>query len=171
MSELSKLFERAREKIVERGLPIIEEERTRLPLYVSVREFPIRYIIGISRIMRFFEGLREGKIYAVHCTKCGETFFPPRADCPSCLTSEMEWFPLSGEGELLTYTVIYIKPLSFTHYKDYIVGIAQLKEGIKVLAWVNVESHEKLKPGMRVRLTTAIRKPEGLITYELIPSP
>lgn len=171
MSELSKLFERAQEKIRERGLPIIEEERTKLPLYVSLREFPIRYVIGVSKIMKFFEGLKEGRVYAVRCTKCSEIFFPPRADCPTCLTSEMEWLPLSGEGELLTYTVIYIKPLSFTHYKDYIVGIAQLKDGVKVLAWVNVENHEKLKPGMKVRLTTAIREPEGYITYELTPFP
>ncbi|MEM4534396.1 MAG: Zn-ribbon domain-containing OB-fold protein [Candidatus Korarchaeota archaeon] len=169
MSELHKIIEKAKEKVRESGLPIIEEERTKLPLYVSMRDFPIRYVIGVSRIKRFFDGLKEGKIYASRCLKCKEIFFPPRADCSSCLNSEMEWLPLSNEGELLTYTVIYVKPASFMHYKDYVVGIAELKEGVKVLAWVNIDDHKKLRQGMRVRVVPTIREPEGYVTYELVP--
>ncbi|NHV96684.1 MAG: Zn-ribbon domain-containing OB-fold protein [Thaumarchaeota archaeon] len=164
---MSDLFDKAKESIKKDGLPIVEEERSRLPLYISLREFPLRYQLGVSKLQKFFEGLKEGKVYATQCNVCRNKFFPPRADCPKCLTTNVNWMPLDPEGQLLTYTVIRVKPSSFAHYKDYVVGIAQLKEGIRVLAWVNVDDPEKIKPNMKVYLTTARREPEGYITYEL----
>jgi len=166
---VSDLFEKAKDSIKKLGLPIVEEERSHLPLYVSLREFPLRYQLGVSRIQKFFEGLKEGKIYATQCNICGNKFFPPRADCPKCLTSNINWIPLDPEGELLTYTVVSVKPSSFAHYKDYVVGIAQLKDGVKVLAWINIDDPRKIKPNMKVYLSTTRREPEGYITYELTP--
>jgi uncharacterized OB-fold protein len=168
---MSDPFEKAKDSIRRVGLPIVEEEKSRLPLYISLREFPLRYQLGVSKLQRFFEGLKEGKIYATRCNMCGSKFFPPRVDCPKCLTSDVNWIPLDPEGELLTYTVIYVKPPSFAHYKDYVVGVAQLKEGIRVLAWVNIDDPKKIKPNMKVYLTTTRREPEGYITYELVPKP
>lgn len=166
---MSELLEKARDSVKRGGLPIVEEERSHLPLYISLREFPLRYQLGVSRIQRFFEGLKEGKIYITQCNICGNRFFPPRADCPKCLNPNLNWIQLDPEGELLTYTVIYVKPQSFAHYKDYVVGIAQLKEGIRVLAWVNIDDPKKIKPNMKVHLTATSREPEGYITYELLP--
>lgn len=165
---MSGLFERTKENIRTKGFPIVEDERTSLPLYISLREFPIRYQIGVAKIQKFFEGLKEGKIYATQCNNCGEKFFPPRVDCPKCLNSNVNWVPINCEGELLTYTVINVKPPSFAHYKDYIIGIARLKDGLKVLAWVNLDDPKKLKLGMQLRLTVTKREPEGYITYELV---
>ncbi|MEM3730947.1 MAG: Zn-ribbon domain-containing OB-fold protein [Candidatus Bathyarchaeia archaeon] len=167
---MSELFEKAKKGVGEKGLPIVEDEKTKLPLYVSMRELPLRFQLGVSKVQRFFEGLREGKIFMTQCRNCGEKFFPPQADCPKCLESSMEWIPLSGEGELLTCTMIFVKPLSFSQYKDYIVGIAQMKEGVRVLAWLNIDDPTKIKPGMKVRLVTSKREPEGFITYEFVPS-
>jgi uncharacterized OB-fold protein len=82
----------------------------------------------------------------------------------------MDWIPLSGEGELLTCTVIFVKPSTYTHYKDYVVGIAKMNEGVRVLAWLKIDDPTKIKPKMKVRLTTVKREPEGFITYEFIPS-
>jgi len=166
---VSEQFRRAEENLKKTGFPIISDEKTVFPLYVSIRNFPIRYQIGIAKIQKFFEGLKEGKIYATQCKVCGVKYFPPRADCPKCLRSEIEWVVLDGEGQLLTYTQVFVKPSSFAHHKDYVVGIAQLKEGVRVLAWVNVDDLKKLKAGMKVRLTTTIREKDGVLTYELIP--
>ncbi|MEM3464001.1 MAG: Zn-ribbon domain-containing OB-fold protein [Candidatus Bathyarchaeia archaeon] len=167
---MSELIEKAKENIKNKGLPIVEDEKTLLPLYVDMREFPIRYQLGISKIRKFFDGLTEGKIYATQCEKCGEKFFPPRADCPKCLDSTIKWVPLNCEGELITHTIVYIKPPSFSHYKDYAIGIARLNDGLKVLAWINTDNPKELKPKTKVRLVTAKREPEGIITYELTPT-
>ena len=167
---MSNLGEIAKKVIEEKGLPLMEETKTKLPLYISVRELPLRFQFGISKIQKFFDGLREGKIYITQCKKCGEKFFPPQADCPKCLTSDMDWVPLSGEGELVTCTMIAVKPSTYAHYKDYIVGIAQMKEGVRVLAWLNVDDPGKIKPRMKVKLSVVKREPEGFLTYEFTPA-
>jgi uncharacterized protein len=167
---MSDLSENAKRSITEKGLPICEESKTKLPLYISMRELPLRFQFGVAKVEKFFEGLKEGKIYMTQCKNCGEKFFPPQADCPKCLESSMDWIPLSGEGELLTCTVIFVKPSTYTHYKDYVVGIAKMNEGVRVLAWLKIDDPTKIKPKMKVRLTTVKREPEGFITYEFIPS-
>jgi len=166
---MSNLGEIAKKSIEEKGLPLIEEAKTKLPVYISVRELPLRFQFGVAKVQKFFEGLKEGKIYMTQCKTCGEKYFPPQADCPKCLTSNMEWIPLSGEGELVTCTMICVKPSTYTHYRDYIVGIAKMKEGVKVLAWLKIDDPKKIKPKMKVKLTTTVREPEGFITYEFVP--
>lgn len=167
---MSELFEKAKNAVNEKGLPVIEDAKTKTPLYVSLRELPLRFQFGISKIQKFFEELKDGKIFMTRCKVCGEKFFPPQADCPECQASNMEWVELSGEGELLTCTMISVKPPTFAHYKDYVVGIAQMKEGVKVLAWLAVDDPKKVKPRMKVRLTTAKREPEGFIIYQFVPA-
>lgn len=166
---MSDIGEIAKKSIKEKGLPIIEERKTKQPLYVSMRELPLRFQFGTAKIQKFFEGLKEGKIYMTQCKKCGKKFFPPQADCPKCLQSDMDWVPLSGEGELLTCTMIVVKPSTYTHYDNYVVGIAEMEEGVRVLAWLDIDDPKKIKPKMKVRLTTTRREPEGFITYQFVP--
>jgi uncharacterized OB-fold protein len=167
---MSDLSENAKRGIAEKGLPICEESKTKLPLYISMRELPLRFQFGVAKVQKFFDGLREGKIYMTRCKNCGEEFFPPQADCPKCLESNMDWIPLSGEGELLTCTTIFVKPSTYTRYQDYVVGIAQMKEGVRVLAWLRIDDPKKIKPRMKVQLTTVKREPEGVVTYQFIPA-
>lgn len=148
------------------GIPIIREQKTNNPLWIDVRELTQRFMIPVGRISKFFEYLNKGKIIGTKCPKCGTLFFPPQDDCTKCKISGLNIVELSGEGELLTYTMITVKPLSFFHYPDYIVGIARLKEGINVLAWIN-EDLKDVKVGMKVKLHVVKREPEGYITYEL----
>lgn len=166
MSNLGEIAERS---IREKGLPLIEEAKTKLPLYVSVRELPLRFQFGTAKIQKFFEGLKAGKIYMTQCEKCGEKFFPPQADCPKCLESQMKWVDVGGEGELLTCTMIVIKPSTYSHYDNYVVGIAEMEEGVRVLAWLRIDDPGKIKPRMKVQLKTVKREPEGFLTYEFVP--
>jgi Predicted nucleic-acid-binding protein containing a Zn-ribbon len=151
------------------NLPIATDEKGQYSLWYDVREMRIRFSISVERIKRFFEGLREGKIYVTRCRRCGRYYFPPQADCPYCRASDMDWVEVSGEGELLTYTVINTKPLTFSHYPDYVVAIARMKEGFNVLAWLRIDDPRKVRVGMRVRLQIARREPEGYLTYEFVP--
>jgi len=106
------------------------------------RTLRITYNIPISKTLKFWEGIKEGKIYATKCKKCGKLYFPPVADCSACLSSEMEWVELSGEGELET----------FTHIIVWLVGVK--KKDVKV--------------GMKVKLMAKVT-PEGRLTYEFRP--
>lgn len=104
------------------------------------RPLNITYKIPISKTLKFWEGLKEGKIYATKCKKCGKLYFPPVADCSACFSSSLEWNELSGEGEIETFTHVIVKPASFSNEPPYTVAIARLKEGVRALAWlVNVK--------------------------------
>ena len=151
------------------GLPIVPDMRSGVAQWVDQRELILRYVVSVEKIRKFFDGLMSGKIYATKCRRCGNLYFPPQADCPFCKISDMEWVELSGEGELLTYTIIYTKPTSFSHYDDYAIGIARLREGINVTAWIKEKDPGKLRVGMRVKLVVKKREPENYLTYELEP--
>ena len=55
---MSELNENAKKSITEKGLPICEEMKTKLPLYISMRELPLRFQFGIAKVEKFFEGLK-----------------------------------------------------------------------------------------------------------------
>ncbi|MGB9740339.1 MAG: Zn-ribbon domain-containing OB-fold protein [Candidatus Bathyarchaeia archaeon] len=135
---------------------------------IKSREIKIVQEIPISKTLRFWEGLKNGKVYATKCAKCGKIYFPPVADCPECLTSNMEWTELSNEAEIETFTHVVARPTSFLQSKPYTVAIGRLKEGVRVLAWLTGFKLSQVKVGMKVKLT-AKTTPEGNLTYEFVP--
>ena len=151
------------------GLPIVIDQKTGSSLWYDQREIRLRYIISVEKTKKFFQALSEGKILATKCVNSGRIYFPPQVDCPEDPTSEVEWVELPREGKLLTWTMINVKPYSFSHYGDYIVGIAELDEGLNVLAWVREKDPRNLRVGQRVKLEIVKREPEGYLTYELVP--
>lgn len=136
----------------------------------NIKSRPITIVeeIPISKTLKFWEGLKEGKIYATKCTKCGRIYFPPAADCPDCMQSDMEWVELSKEAEIETYTHVVIRPTTFSQYKPYTVAIGKLAEGVKVLAWLTGFKLSQIKVGMKVKLNSKVSQ-EGEATYEFVP--
>jgi len=107
-------------------------------------------------------------VHATKCSKCGKLYFPPSADCPECLSSEMQWILLSGEAEIETFTHVVVRPTSFCAYKPYTVAIGRLEEGVKVLAWLTGFKLSQVKVGMKVKLVAKTSQ-EGNPTYEFVP--
>jgi uncharacterized OB-fold protein len=134
----------------------------------SARTLHITYNLPISRTSKFWQGLREGKIYATKCQKCGKLHFPPVADCGDCGSSNVKWTELDGKGEIVTFTQVVVKPASFSKEADYIVAIARLKEGVRVLAWLIGVEREDVQVGMKVRLVARVTS-DGRVSYEFIP--
>lgn len=54
-------------------------------------------------VSKFWNGLREGVIYAKKCNECGAIEFPPHLACNACGYHETEWTTVSGYGELVTF--------------------------------------------------------------------
>ena len=134
----------------------------------SARTLHITYNLPISRTSKFWEGLKEGKIYATKCQKCGKLHFPPVADCGNCGSSNVTWTELEVEGEIETFTQVVVKPASFSNESNYIVAIARLKEGVRALAWLIGVEREDVKVGMNVRLVARVTS-DGRVSYEFIP--
>jgi uncharacterized OB-fold protein len=124
------------------------------------RSLTLTHDIPISKTRIYWDGLKDGKVYATKCRKCGETYYPPQVDCPKCLASEVEWIQVL-EGNLETFTQVYLKPQGFSHYEqNYIVAIARTPEGAKVIGWLEEADVKNVKVGMPVKIT-AKTMPDG----------
>lgn len=134
----------------------------------DIRELKISYEIPIGRTAVFWEKLKEGKIFTTKCKNCGELFFPPQADCPKCLKSEMDWVELSGDAEIETFTRIMVRPSTFQDEEPYTVAVGKMKEGIKVLAWMSGFKMKDMKVGMQAKLIGKVG-PKGNPVYEFVP--
>ena len=61
--------------------------------------------------------------------------FYPRELCPHCLSSELEWVPVSGKGRLHSYTVIYqAGNPTFQEDTPYVYALIQLDEGPQMVS-------------------------------------
>lgn len=135
---------------------------------IKSREIKVVQEIPISKTLKFWEGLKQGKVYATKCRGCGRLYFPPSADCPDCLITDLEWVEMGDQAEIETFTHVVVRPTSFQQYKPYAVAIGRLREGVKVLAWLTGFKLSEMKVGMRVRLVAKTR-PEGSLAYEFVP--
>ncbi|MBM4319145.1 MAG: Zn-ribbon domain-containing OB-fold protein, partial [Deltaproteobacteria bacterium] len=94
--------------------------------------------IGFSphtKVEGFVAQLEQGKITGSRCTSCGCRAFPPRADCSACGSPSFELVPISGKGRVVTFTRIEQPPAGFEEHAPYTVGVVDLEEGGRLLAW------------------------------------
>lgn len=137
------------------------------PTLVSRRTLSLRFNLPISKTHEFWDGLKEGKFVTTKCKDCGEVTFPPQADCPKCMGNNIEWVDMGTDAELLTFTHVMVTPTSFVQSDPYVVAIGRLGQGLKVLAWVEGTSVEKLSPGAKLKLE-ARKTPEGSPYYVFV---
>lgn len=153
----------------EDALPLIIDKRGNVQLK-SARTLSINFTVPVQRITRFWEGIKEGKLLTTQCRRCHRIYFPPKADCPDCMTSNMDWIVLSGDAELESYTQVFVKPASFSNYPDYICAVGKLKEGPRVLAWLTGVERDDIKVGMKLKLKPKFVAEEKRLTYEFCPA-
>jgi len=119
---------------------------------------------GISKVNDFIDYLQDGRVMATRCRDCGRAFFPPRADCCDCLTSDMDWFEIDGTGRLVTYSRLEFAPIGFQEDLPY--SIALLDYGpYKVFGRLAGDlADDEVKIGMAMR-TVVNRLPNGQLNY------
>lgn len=139
------------------------------PTLKSRRSLTLRFGIPIAKTREFWDALRDGRFVTTKCKSCGKISFPPQADCPRCGSGDHEWVALGTEAKLVTYTHVMVTPASFVENDPYIIAIGELTNGLKVLAWLEGTTIEKLKPGMGMRLE-ARQSREGNPYYVFVPA-
>ncbi|HUI38453.1 MAG TPA: Zn-ribbon domain-containing OB-fold protein [Thermoplasmata archaeon] len=120
------------------------------------RETPRRYNLGGSR-----------------CPNCSSVYFPPRSVCPTCeqhrkSLGRLEPFQLSGEGEVVTFTVVHEAAEGFEMQVPYVLGIVRTREGPMLTGQIVDVDPAEVKIGLRVRATfRKLREegPSGVIHY------
>ncbi|MBI4802899.1 MAG: Zn-ribbon domain-containing OB-fold protein [Elusimicrobia bacterium] len=110
-----------------------------------------------TRVADFARHLKEGRLMGSRCRKCGARSFPPRADCSECLSADFELVEVGRKAKLLTYTRIVAAPTGFEALSPYIVAVADLEEGGRILAWLGETVKEKdIRFGMELHVVPRI---------------
>ena len=134
---------------------------------MGFEKFGVVSFTSDAKVAPLVDYLEKGKVMMTKCQQCGKAFFPPKADCPKCVSSNVEWLEISSIGTLLTFTVVNYGPSGFENDTPYTLGIAEFEEGVKVLGRVSKAiSPEEIKVGMRVKLTPVKLANEQII-YEM----
>ena len=106
-----------------------------------------------TKVSDFAKHLKDGYLMASRCSSCGHEAFPPRADCPKCLSGDFEYQEISGEGTILTYTRIDAAPAGFEDVAPFTIGVVDLKEQGRLLAWFGETIPEdEIEMGMPVQV-------------------
>jgi len=55
----------------------------------------------------FWEAARRGVLALQRCQQCGHFQHPPYATCVNCVSTELAFEPVSGQGTIYAYTIMY----------------------------------------------------------------
>ncbi|MBN2038702.1 MAG: Zn-ribbon domain-containing OB-fold protein [Spirochaetes bacterium] len=119
---------------------------------------------SITKTNDFIDYLEKDQVMATKCKDCGETFFPPRADCYKCLSSNIEWVEVKGKGKLVSFSKLQYGPIGFEEDLPY--SIALLNYGdYQVFGRIAKDvSEADIKIGMEMK-TVANKLPNGQLNY------
>lgn len=82
--------------------------------------------------------------------KTGKVYFPPRIVAPGDLKAEFEDVQLSGEGTVVTYTIIQVPPTPYSDLAPYALAIVETPEGARLMTQIADCDPEDVKIGMKV---------------------
>jgi uncharacterized OB-fold protein len=119
-----------------------------------------------TRVDKFVDLLDQGKVAGTQCKSCGEKYFPPRADCANCLSSDMEWFGISGPGKLISFSTLIYAPTGFEEDLPYTIALADFGD-VKVFGRMSKDlKEEDMKIGMDLKVVP-VKLQGGKVAYEL----
>ena len=104
-----------------------------------------------SKISRpFWDSCKAGKMQLQCCADCGTYAFYPVYVCPECASRRLEWKPVSGRGEIFTFTIA--EKATFETNGPLIVALVELEEGAMMVSNIVTKTPQALAIGTRLRL-------------------
>jgi len=117
-----------------------------------------------TRINKFFQNLKEGKLTTTKCKNCGKLLWPPRIVCPECFSETLEWVDLGVDGELYAFTEMRLgAPLGFVEDVPFCIGLVKIG-GLLISARIDDAKYEDLKIGDKIRLKI-VELEDGRVFY------
>ena len=98
----------------------------------------------------FWEATSAHKLMLPQCTLCRTVIWYPRAMCPDCGSTTVEWFEASGLGRIYTYTIIGRGEGPYRSIGAYVLAYVELEEGPRILTNIIGCPHESVMVGQSV---------------------
>jgi uncharacterized protein len=129
--------------------------------------FGIISFTGETKAAEFVNYLTQGKVMGTKCRDCGTVTFPPKMDCPSCLSSNVDWFEITGPGKLETYAVVTYGPSGFEEDAPYTLAVADFGKFKMFGRMSKAIPTDQLSVGMTVKVVPA-KVGADRISYEFV---
>ncbi len=103
----------------------------------------------------FWEAAAQNKLVMQRCRDCNSWVWTPRPLCNECGSTEIQWTPMSGKGEVYSFTVIRqvvgrAASKAFEPDVPYVVAWVDLDEGPRMITNIVGCPIEDVKLGMKV---------------------
>lgn len=134
---------------------------------MGFEKFGRKSFTSATKVSKFVDFLMEGRVVGTVCKKCGTKYFPPRADCANCFSSDFDYFDLPKKGRLETFTIAYYAPYGFEMDCPYSMGVVDFGNNLKLFARISKNiKPEELKPDMEVTVEPVYYE-DGQIAFEI----
>ena len=125
---------------------------------------PGRPLPAPDRSAGFWDAARNGRLSIQRCQQCRTYQHPPLAYCHTCMSTELDYEPVSGRGVVYSYTQVVSGPRHpyFLGVTPYLVGLVELAEQKGLLLYTNFpgEPLADLRVGAEVAVTFEQIAPE-----------
>ena len=82
----------------------------------------------------YWDGARAGRLLLQRCRSCAACIHYPRAWCPRCWKTDLEWVESCGRGRVVTFTVVHQAPFeSYAAVAPYVLAVVRLDEGPQMM--------------------------------------
>ncbi len=106
-----------------------------------------------TRLARFYENLRAGRLTTTRCRQDSSILWPPRTACPRCHAEELEWVDLPDHGRLYAFSAVLAgAPLGMEEEVPFSVGLVDL-DGVALRLFGRIEG----KPWNALHVGEAVR--------------
>jgi uncharacterized protein len=121
--------------------------------------------------MPFWESLKAGAVQVQRCDNCHAYLYIPKDICNHCHSDQLTWTPISGNGEIYTYTVERRAPTpAYAADAPYTLIHVTMDEGFRMIGKLNGVAPEDVRIGAPVRITYEEVTPEWTL-MEFEPAP
>ena len=88
--------------------------------------------------MPFWESLKARAVQVQRCDNCGAYLYIPKDICNHCHSDQLTWTPISGHGEIYTYTVVRRAPTpAYAADAPYTLAHVTMDEGFRMIGKLN----------------------------------
>lgn len=100
----------------------------------------------------FWQALKKHKVKMQQCDDCQGWVFYPRPNCSHCLSSNLTWKEISGEGTLYSYTIARVPTLpEFMDESPQKMAVIEFDQGPRINSTLYDVEDSDIKMGMRVK--------------------
>lgn len=99
----------------------------------------------------YWDAVAEQRLVVPRCRSCDRWVWLPRPLCPDCHQPDPAWTEVTGEGRLLSWTVVHPPVLPvWAEDVPFTVALVELSEGVRMVGRVEAAAGVELRHGQPV---------------------